>query len=117
VTKQIRLVAHAACISTLAPLGAPSAHAIQCRAAPPSNAQQPWTYRLIDGRKCWYEGKNMISKSLLQWSAPAPVTVDSDDGSKRAPTEKHINPLDSQAWVPDDSDTFDSRWRALAMGR
>lgn len=40
----------------------------QCSAERPANARSYWSYRLIDGRKCWYEGKQMISKSLLHWS-------------------------------------------------
>ena len=41
----------------------------QCSTERPSNAQTYWSYRLIDGRKCWYEGKPMLSKSLLHWPA------------------------------------------------
>jgi hypothetical protein len=38
----------------------------QCSAAMPSNPQGHWwSYRLIDGRKCWFEGKPGLSKSLL----------------------------------------------------
>src|SRR5215813_14444898 len=44
----------------------------QCSAAMPSNLQGHWwSYRLIDGRKCWYEGKPGLSKSLLEWPAQA----------------------------------------------
>lgn len=54
-----------------------SAHAKQCSAERPNNARSYWSYRLIDGRKCWYEGKPMLSKSLLHWpnsrtAQPAP---------------------------------------------
>ena len=34
--------------------------------------------RQIDGRKCWYAGKTMISKSLLQWPAKASVQAKAD---------------------------------------
>ena len=43
----------------------------QCSAERPANARSYWSYRLIDGRKCWYEGKPMLSKSLLHWPASA----------------------------------------------
>jgi hypothetical protein len=41
----------------------------QCSTERPPNATSYWSYRLIDGRKCWYEGKPMLSKSLLYWPA------------------------------------------------
>jgi hypothetical protein len=50
----------------------------QCSAAMPSNPQGHWwSYRLIDGRKCWYEGKPALSKSLLEW----PVEVSAPPAS------------------------------------
>ena len=126
--RQIRLAACAACIAALLPVGAPTAQEIQCLAAAPSNTQKHWTYRLIDGRKCWYEGRSMISRSLLQWPPQAPA-VQSTSGKAPAPGEaptsgeapikiltvKSINPLDAQALVTDDSDDFESRWRARAI--
>jgi hypothetical protein len=111
------LVAYAACIAALSPIDATPAHAIQCQAAPPSNAPKHWTYRLIDGRKCWYEGKAMISKSLLQWPAAAPAAATAGEGPKRAATEKPADPMDSQAWVPNDSESFEARWRARAIDK
>jgi hypothetical protein len=55
-------------------LGAPAAQAKQCSAERPSASPAHWSYRLIDGRKCWYEGENGLSKSLLQWPADAPAS-------------------------------------------
>jgi hypothetical protein len=111
--RQIRPVFFGACIAALLPIGATTAQAIECSVAVPSNAQRYWTYRLIDGRKCWYEGKHAISKSLLQWPAQASAQPESNATPTSAPTEKRNDPLDSQAWIPDDS--FEARWRALAI--
>jgi hypothetical protein len=47
--------------------GLNTANAKQCSEAVPSNPQGHWSFRLIDGRKCWYEGENNFPKSLLQW--------------------------------------------------
>jgi hypothetical protein len=55
--------------------GMQTADAKQCRATMPSSRQGHWTYRLIDGRRCWYEGESKISKSLLQWSAPGQIRI------------------------------------------
>src|SRR6266404_3779939 len=115
-----RSIALAACFVTLLSVGMPNAQAKQqCSAAMPSNPQGHWwSYRLIDGRKCWYEGKPMLSKSLLEWPKEASAQPDSSSEVTSA-TEKPGNPLDSQAWAPDsqawapkDFDTFEARWRA-----
>jgi hypothetical protein len=79
----------------------------------PSNPHgQWWSYRLIDGRKCWYEGKPGLSKSLLEWPAQASAQPASNGELASPLTEKPNNPLDSQAWAPTDSDTFEALWRA-----
>src|SRR5260370_39252546 len=56
-------------------IGMQTAQAIECSGEMPSNRQGHWSYRLIDGRKCWYPGQNNPSKSLLKWpvdtSAPS----------------------------------------------
>ena len=64
----------------------------------------------------------MVSKSLLHWPPRAPAV---QAASGQAPTSgeapikiltvKSINPLDAQALVTDDSDDFESRWRARAI--
>jgi hypothetical protein len=98
----------AACIAALSSIGTPAAQAKrQCSVAVPSDTHgQWWSYRLIDGRKCWYKGKPMLSKSLLEW----PKEISEQPGSSREVTgditEKPGNPLDSQARVPEGSDTL-----------
>ena len=87
----------------------------QCSAEMPSNLHgRWWSYRLIDGRKCWYEGKPGLSKSLLEWpSEVSAQTASAEEDASTAP-EKPLNPLDSQAWAPNsaptDPDTFEARW-------
>ena len=93
-------------------VGMPNAQAKQqCSAVTPSNAHgRWWSYRLIDGRKCWYEGKPMLSKSLLEWPETSPQPVSNRQVTSVAP-EKPGNPLDSQAWALKDFDTFEARRR------
>lgn len=80
---------------------ATSAHAKQCSAERPANARSYWSYRLIDGRKCWYEGRQMISKSLLHWSTPKTAQA--------APAKSNVAPasrrslLDAQASISEAS--------------
>jgi hypothetical protein len=118
--QQTPLIAFAACIATLLSIGIPTAQAKQkCSAAMPSSSHGYWSWRLIDGRKCWYEGKPMLSKSSLEWPAQASAKPKSDRELTSALPEKQKrgNLLDSQAWAPDDSDTFEARWRAIGMTR
>src|SRR5262245_55250797 len=48
-----------------------SAAAIECRTSKPVGAQEWWSYRIVDGRRCWYAGKPGMSKAQLQWARPA----------------------------------------------
>ena len=105
-------IALAASIAALLLVGMPNAQAKQCSAAKPLNPHgQWWSYRLIDGRKCWYEGKPMLSKSLLEWPKVASAQPVSIGKVKSVVTQKPGNPLDAQARALQDSDTFEARWR------
>jgi hypothetical protein len=119
---QILLVLLAACIAALAPTGGANAKAVECSVARPSHPQGYWSWRLIDGRKCWYPGKTMISKSLLQWPAKASVQAKADP--KPVPvtvvpvtvvTGNFSDPLDAQARMLDYANSFEARWRARAI--
>jgi hypothetical protein len=111
---QIRLFCFAICIAALAPIGMLTAQAKaqvrECRASP-SKTQGHWSWRLIDGRKCWYAGKTVISKSLLKWPAAAPAQAKAVSVPVSVVTEKRSEPMNAQARMLDD-DSFESRWRA-----
>jgi hypothetical protein len=119
---QILLVFFAACIAALMPTGGANAKAVDCSVARPSHPQGYWSWRLIDGRKCWYLGKTTISKSLLQW--PAKVSVQAKADPKPVPvtvvpvtvvTGNLSDPLDAQARMLDYANSFEARWRARAI--
>ena len=134
---QISLAVFAACIAALAvnslPMAEAKAQTRQCNASP-SKTQGHWSWRLIDGRKCWYAGKTVIAKSSLRWPAAAPAQASgiaakaAEAGTtetkasqvKRAPSQpvasplgvaKRGDPMDAQARMLDD-DSFEARWRA-----
>jgi hypothetical protein len=116
---QIRLVLFAACIAALAPIGMPTVEAKaqikECSVKPPSNARGHWSWRLIDGRKCWYAGRAVISKSALRWAAAAPAQAKAAAAPVApvvAATERRSDPMDAQARMLDADNTFESRWRA-----
>ena len=105
----------AVCISALVPIGMLTAQAKaplrECSASP-SKAQGHWSWRLIDGRKCWYAGKTVISKSALRWPAAEPAQAKAAAAPPvSVAMEKRSGPLDAQARMLD-GDSFESRWRA-----
>src|ERR1700692_3826803 len=110
--RKLPSIALAACIAALLS-DVPNVQAKQqCSAAMPSNPHgRWWSYRLIDGRKCWYEGKPMLSKSLLEWPKEASAQPVSNGEATSVVTQKPGSPLDAQARTLNDSDTFEARWR------
>jgi hypothetical protein len=104
----------------------------QCSAE--AGKQGSWSWRMIDGRKCWYEGKPMLSRALLEWPAESAAIPDAaaasaapairrperqrSEGapSESTPSESHGDPMDAQAYAPADSPTFDALWRDRIEG-
>lgn len=103
--RPIGLWADIVCVLTVAFFcSATPALAKQCSAERPSDARTYWSYRLIDGRKCWYEGKPMLSKSVLHW--PATQTAQKNPGREPdAPAASRLSPLNAQASISDDPNT------------
>jgi hypothetical protein len=124
-TKQVQTKGFAAFAAVVLPAGMlllagmQTADAKQCRATMPSSPQGHWTYRLIDGRKCWYEGESKISKSLLHWSAPAQIRIARlRRDEKRLPAETPA--ASPNTGMPDnteisESESFEARWRPVEM--
>jgi hypothetical protein len=101
-----------ALVAALLLLGTPQAEAKQqCSTAMPSSSNGKWwSYRIIDGRKCWYEGKPGLSKNLLAWSQT--VSAEASPKVSAQPSRKEVadavsarrrDPLDAQAWSPKDA--------------
>ncbi|MBT1512058.1 hypothetical protein KIP88_16245 [Bradyrhizobium sp. SRL28] len=101
---------------------------MECSVARPSSAHGYWSWRLIDGRKCWYAGKTMVSKSQLQWPAKASVQAKADTAQVKTDTapvpvtvvpvtvvRERSDPLDAQARLLDYANSFEVRWRARAI--
>jgi hypothetical protein len=94
--------------------------------AGPAEAKQPcsvaagsqgyWSWRMIDGRKCWYEGKPMLSKAMLEWPAETVTQPDPRKDTASAAPESHSDPMDAQAYAPVDSTTFEALWRDRIEG-
>lgn len=88
-------------------LSAATAQAVECRPAAPAHPIKHWSYRIIDGRQCWYEGNNMMPKSLLHWEAAdsvQPDAVGSGTGVARRPAAQEEIGI---------AQSFESRWRGI----
>jgi hypothetical protein len=95
----------------------PSAQAIECAAEMPAARSAHWSYRIVDGRKCWYEGRPMLPKSELRWPA---ASLSDDQANAQASmrvidNQDFVDPEDgSCCWPPlANADGFESRWRSL----
>src|SRR5258705_2308430 len=106
-SKQIQAISFVAFVARILP-------------AEPSKPQKHWSYRLIDGRKCWYEGENNFPKSLLQW--PEQNSALSAFGKAEPGPEEELLPSVTQPVSPhpepnnlSDSLSFEATWRALGM--
>jgi hypothetical protein len=120
--KQIRPVALVIYVAAFIPILGPGAQAKQlCSAAAARSHGGWWSYRIIDGRKCWYEGKPGLAKTLLEWPhRPSSKPSSNEELARATPVETPGNPLDAQAWAPSgNADTFEELWRArvLSNGR
>ena len=98
-----------------------SVQAIECASKLPAVRSGHWSYRNIDGRKCWYQGKPMLPKSSLHWPKS------SDDEAEAATPATDVGPTtdgrnvsappaaDPNIWPTPvlDETSFESRWQAL----
>ena len=98
-----------------------NAEAIDCSAELPAVRKGHWSYRVIDGRRCWYQGPRMIPKTSLRWApgsfsnVPAKVPKLDDDAD---PQDGYccwpaLGNNDSPESRLSSRDSFESRWRAL----
>jgi hypothetical protein len=71
------------------------AAALECKERPDDRSY--WTYRLIDGQRCWYRGHRVISKSRLHWpDDPKPEKkIKGDPVFNQIRAEKYQAPLRS----------------------
>jgi hypothetical protein len=116
-TKQIYSMAFATClllIGVVLLIGTQTAQAkIECSAALPAHPQGHWSYRLVDGRKCWYQGESNLSKSLLEWPQPSALAPFSETQARldeEMPPVTQTNSEKPQNQTGQ-ADSFEARWR------
>ena len=63
------------------------ASATECQSSPGHDGKW-WSYRIVDSKRCWYQGRPGRSKDLLQWAKQSPPQVvtrpDPGDSPRRA---------------------------------
>jgi hypothetical protein len=92
-----------------------AAEAKQCSDTLPSQPHGHWSYRLIDGRKCWYEGENNFPKSLLQWPEQA-AALAAFGQAEPSPKEQPLAPVRQTERQPNslpDLESFEARWGVI----
>src|SRR6478672_10746237 len=50
------------------------ASATECQSSPGHDGKW-WSYRIVDSKRCWYQGRPGRSKDLLQWATQSPPPV------------------------------------------
>ena len=62
------------------------ASATECQSLPGHDGKW-WSYRIVDVKRCWYQGRPGRSKDLLQWAkqSPPPVVTGPDPGDSPPP--------------------------------
>ena len=72
-----------------------TASATECQSSPGHDGKW-WSYRIVDSKRCWYQGSPGRSKDLLQWAKQSPPLVatrpdpgDSPPPAPPVPPEAH----------------------------
>ena len=78
---------------------ATDAAAYECHASLPAERAGYWSWRQVEGRKCWYRGPRVVSKRSLHWPAAvtSPVTTGTNSPSPQASAPPPIDPDERDA--------------------
>ena len=92
---------------------ASEAAAIEC-AADPQSGKGHWSWRMIDGKKCWYPGRPGMSKAKLRWPAATGGERSLQDAAPAAADVPGTRPDPVQPRLgyaqPERELTFKERW-------
>jgi hypothetical protein len=105
-----------AALVLVAPTGAEAASTITCQAELPSARTGYWSWRIIDGRRCWYQGRQGVAKSQLQWRASEPATPRVQETTGQRAADRHPVETETPSPTPAESSasnselSFEQRW-------
>jgi hypothetical protein len=77
----------------LAPFSTAANSAMECKAELPAARAEHWSWRNIDGKRCWYPGQPGMDKANLYWVRLAPARSPEDAITRSAiaaPTRKSV---------------------------
>ncbi len=77
------------------------ASATECQSSPGHDGKW-WSYRIVDSRRCWYQGRPGRSKDLLQWARqpPPPVVTRPEPGDSSPPAPPAPPPTETVDITP-----------------
>src|SRR6476646_7531638 len=74
------------------------ASATECQSSPGHDGKW-WSWRIVDSKRCWYQGRPGRSKDLLQWAKQSPPPVadpgDSPPPAPPAPPQEPTKTVDA----------------------
>jgi hypothetical protein len=94
----------AAAAFVLAPHGAAASVEAECKSELPAARTGHWSWRNVDGKRCWYRGQPGRAKATLRWPRSVPPPAPRDIGSDRELLESYWPKLDLEK-LP-----FTERW-------
>lgn len=109
----------------LASIGTTALGALECRPEPPLNRSGHWSWRNVDGKRCWYPGQPGMSKANLRWTQSTPPTLARGDdeqstspvAAKRGQTRMQQpapaagdDALLETVWPAPEAASFNERW-------
>ena len=94
---------------------------VDCEPQKPRGAKVYWSYRIVDGRTCWYAGRPGKSKSQLRWVHAVPSVVERPRTTGTPPSDPGASSLaDTCCWPPLEPEppspaepSFKQRWNDL----
>ena len=77
------------------------ASATECQSSPGHDGKW-WSYRIVDSKRCWYQGRPGRSKDLLHWAkqSPPPVVTGADPGDSPPPAPPVPPPTETVDTTP-----------------
>jgi hypothetical protein len=98
----------------LAPLATAAHGAVACSAELPTNRSGHWSWRNIDGKRCWYPGRPGLAKANLRWTQSSPPTLArGDDEAPALPVAARRNVRMPEPSSGSDEALLESYWPAL----
>src|SRR6476660_8378913 len=73
-----RLTRASSCVAVALLLISSGASATECQSSPGHDGKW-WSYRIVDSKRCWYQGRPGRSKDLLRWAKQSPPVLTRPD--------------------------------------